>query len=148
MKKALFLPFIMIFLFCGTSHADVITLKDGSICEGELVEKEEGIREKVFKVADGTVSLGYPDLSGAIVSIEDRKPTADEKARLIRFKTERYDVTLESDSLTPFEEDLIDLFWGDSWGRDLSGEAVEKILAERFNLPPIIVVLILNKEWS
>ena len=148
MDKIALLVLFMLFAPCGTGLADVITLRDGSICEGELVKKQEGLRDKVFKVAGGTVSLGYPDLSGAIVSIEDREPTADEKARLIRFKTERYDVTLESESFTPFEGDVIDLYWGDSWGRGLSSEAIEKILAEKFNLPQIIVVLILNKEWS
>jgi hypothetical protein len=122
----------MVFAFCGISHADVITLSEGSVFEGELGEKKEAMTW--FKVVDGTVGIGNTD----IVSIEDRKPTADEKARLIRFKTERYDITIESFFVTPFEEDLMDLYYS-GLDQDLSSETRIKILAEKFNLPPIIV---------
>ncbi len=44
MKNALFLPFIMIFLFCGTSHADVITLDDKSPWVGY-----DGYFDSIFK---------------------------------------------------------------------------------------------------
>ncbi len=137
MKKALFLPFIMIFLFCGTSLADVITLNDGYVFEGEVVEKDEGWT--MFRVADGTVDIENTD----IVSVEDRKPTADEKARLIRFKTERYDATYESDFVTPFEEDVMRLYVFGCY-KKLSEKTCVKILAEKLDLPPIIVRWILE----
>ena len=132
MKTAIFLLFTVMFLSCSTSVADVITLKDGSVFEGELGEKKEAITW--FKVVDGTVGIG----NRKIVSIEDRKPTADEKARLIRFKTERYDITIESFFVTPFEEELMDLYYS-GLDQDLSSETRIKILAEKFNMPPIIV---------
>ncbi|MCP4366119.1 MAG: hypothetical protein GY800_12600 [Planctomycetes bacterium] len=132
MKNAIFLLFPLIFLSCSTSVADVITLNDGSVFEGELGEKKEAMTW--FKVVDGTVGIGNTD----IVSIEDRKPTADEKARLISFKTERYDVTIESFFVTPFEEELMDLYYS-VLDQDIPSEARVKVLAEKFNLPPIIV---------
>jgi hypothetical protein len=141
MKRVTLLVLFMVFAFCGTSVADVIILNEGSVFEGEVVEKDEV--GTVFGVAGGTFGI----LESKIVSIEDRKPTADEKARLIRFKTERYDVTMESLSATPFEEELIRLYFG-CLGQDLSDEACRKTLAEKFNLPPIIVQEIIgSKMW-
>ncbi len=141
MNKLTLLVLFMLFAPCSTTLADVVTTFDGSVFEGEVVEKHEAMT--TFKVADGTVGIGNTD----IVSIEDRKPTADEKARLIRFKTERYDVTFESGSVTPFEEELMNLYYSDL-DQDLSSETRVKILAEKFNLPPIIVQHIIEyKVW-
>lgn len=132
MNKIALLVLFMLFAFCGSGLADVITLSEGSVFEGEPGEKKEAMTW--FKVVDGTVGIG----NRKIVSIEDRKPTADEKARLIRFKTERYDITIESFSVTPFEEDLMDLYYS-GLDQDLSSETRIKVLAEKFNMPPIIV---------
>jgi hypothetical protein len=141
MNKLTLLVLLMLLAPCGTSHADVIILNDGSVFEGEVVEKDE--IGTVFSVAGGTFGM----LGSKIVSIEDRKPTADEEPRLIRFKTERYDVTMESLSVTPFEEDLIRLYFG-CLAQDQSDEACRKALAEKFNMPPIIVQEILgSKMW-
>ena len=129
MNKITLLVLFMLFAFCGSGLADVITLSEGSVFEGEPGEKKEAMTW--FKVVDGTVGIG----NRKIVSIEDRKPTADEKARLIRFKTERYDVTIESFSVTPFEEDLMDLYYS-GLDQDLSSETRIKVLAEKFNMPP------------
>jgi hypothetical protein len=137
MNRVTLLVLFVVSAFCGTSTADVITTWDGSVFEGELGEKKEAMTW--FKVVDGTVGIG----NRKIVSIEGRKPTADEKARLIRFKTERYDVTNESFSVTPFEEDLMDLYYS-GLDQDLSSETRIKILAEKFNMPPIIVQEILE----
>jgi hypothetical protein len=122
----------MLFAFCGSGLADVITLSEGSVFEGEPGEKKEAVTW--FKVVDGTVGIG----NRKIVSVEDRKPTAEEKARLIRFKTERYDITIGSSFVTPFEEDLMDLYYS-GLDQDLSSEIRIKVLAEKFNMPPIIV---------
>ncbi len=141
MNRITLLVLFMLFAFCGAGLADVITLNDGSVFEGEVVEKDEV--GTVFRVAGGTFGL----LESKIVSIEDREPTADEKARLIRFKTERYDVTMEALSVTPFEEELIRLYFG-CLAQDLSDEACRKMLAEKFNLPPIVVQEVLgSKMW-
>ncbi len=137
MNRATLLVFFMMFAFCSTSLADVITLNEGSVFEGEPVEKDEGWT--VFRVAEGTVGMGDEN----IVSIEDRKPTADEKARLIRFKTERYDATYESDFVTPFEEDVMRLYVFGCY-KKLSEKTCVEILAEKFDLPPIIVWWILE----
>ncbi|MEE9583996.1 MAG: hypothetical protein V3W51_00805 [Candidatus Brocadiales bacterium] len=140
MKKTIFLPFIMIFLSCGTGLADVITLWEGSVFEGELVKTEKDW--VMFRIPEG--SVGMPD--EAVVTIEDREPTADEREKLIRFKTERYDVTIKSDSMTPFEEEVVaeTIVLSDK-NPDMPNETITKILAEEFNLPTMIVDMILLK---
>ena len=143
MKKLTLLVLLMLLAPCGTSHADVIILNDGSVFEGEVVEKDEV--GTVFSVAGGTFGV----LGSKIVSIEDRKPTADEEPRLVRFKTERYDVTLQSDSMTPFEEEVVtesNAVLDEN--PDISDKAITGILAQDFNLPTIIVDMILFKAFS
>ncbi len=137
MNRIALLVLFIIFPFSGKGLADVITLYDGSVFEGERVKEKSSRR---YKVADGTVLI----VNMWIVSIEDREPTADEKARLIRFKTERYDVTWESNSMTPLEVDVLNLFWDDI-EQGLSDEACVKNAAEKFNLPQIIVEMIVGK---
>ena len=137
MKNAISPPFLLIFLSCSTGLADVIILKDGSVFEGEVFEKDEGWT--VFRVADGTAGLG----GERVVSIEDKKPTADEKARLIRFKTGRYDVTEESaDSMTIYEEEVLEESRRNS---DTFDDAHVRMVAEKLDLPPIIVEMIFIK---
>ncbi len=140
MKKTIFLPFIMIFLSCGTGLADVITLWDGSVFEGKLVKTEKDW--VMFRIPEG--SVGMPD--EAVVTIEDREPTADEREKLIRFKTERYDVTIKSDSMTPFEEEVVaeTVVLSDK-DPDMPNDTITRILAEEFNLPTMIVDMILLK---
>jgi hypothetical protein len=139
MNRVTLLVLFLLFAPCGTSHADVITLEDGSVFEGKLDEKKEAMTW--FKVVDGTVGLG----DEKVVSVEDRKPTTDEKARLIRFKTERYDVTEESaDSMTLYEEEVLEESRRNS---DTFDDAHVRIVAEKLDLPPIIVEMIFIKAW-
>ncbi len=137
MNKLSLLVLVMVFAFCGTSLADVITTFDGSVFEGERVKEKSSRR---FKVAGGTVLV----VDMWIVSIEDRKPTADERGRLLRFKTERYDVTWESNSMPPLEVDVLNSFWDDI-DQGLSDEASVKNAAEKFNVPQLIVEMIVGK---
>lgn len=143
MDRITFLVLFMVFAFCGTGTAAVITLWEGSIFEGELIEKKKDF--VMLKVPEGTV--GMPD--EAVATIEDRVPTADEKAKSLSFKTERYDVTLQSDSMTPFEEEVIAetrvLLDEDP---DMSDETITKITSEKFDLPTVIVNMILFKALS
>ena len=143
MNRITFLVLFMVFAFCGTGIADVITLWEGSIFEGELVERKKDF--VMLKVPEGPV--GMPD--EAVATIEDRVPTADEKAKSLRFKTERYDVTLQSDSMTPFEEEVIAetrvLLDEDP---DMSDETITRITSEKFDLPTVIVNMILFKALS
>ncbi len=151
MNKMALLVLFMLFAFCRTSHAheidlnvtmlDVITLNDGSVFEGRQVRKDEV--ETMFRVADGIVGIKSTD----IVSVELRNPTADEKARLIRFKTERYDATYESDFVTPFELDVVRLYVFGCEGK-LPEKTCVKILAEKLDLPPIIVQWILEFKMN
>ena len=137
MNRIALLVLFLLFAFCSTGLTDVITLYDESVFEGERVKEKSS---RMYKVADGTVLI----VNMWIVSIEDREPTADEKARLIRFKTERYDVTCKSNSMTPLEVDVLDSFWDDI-DQGLSDEACVKNAAEKFNLSPIIVDMIIGK---
>ncbi len=137
MNKIALLVLFMLFAFCSMTLADVVTTFDGSVFEGERVKSKSSER---FKVAEGTVLI----VDMWIISIEDRKPTADERGRLLRFKTERYDVTWESNSMTPLEVDVLSSFW-DGIDQGLSDEACVKNAAEKFNLPPIIVEMIVGK---
>ena len=137
MNKLSLLVLVMVFAFCGTSLADVITTFDGSVFEGERVKEKSSRR---FKVAGGTVLI----VDMWIVSIEDREPTADERKRLLRFKTERYDVTWESNSMPPLEVDVLNSFWDDI-DQGLSDEASVKNAAEKFDVPQLIVEMIVGK---
>ncbi len=142
-KRVTFLVLFMMFAFCGTGIADMITTWDGSVFEGTLVKTKKDWL--MLKVPEGTV--GMPD--EAVVAIEDREPTADESARLIKFKTDRYDVTLQSDSITPFEEEVVaesNITLDEN--PDMPGATITKILAEEFNLPTVIVDMILFKALS
>ena len=133
----------MLFTSCVTGMADVITAWDGSVFEGEVVQTKKDWL--MVKVSGGTV--GMPD--EAVVSIKDRELTADESSRQVKFKTERYDVTLQSDSMTPFEEEVVTesnaVLDKDP---DISDKAITGILAQDFNLPTIIVDMILFKAFS
>ena len=142
MKRATLLILFMLFAPCGTSVADVITLRDGSICEGTLfAEDEEG---RFFKMDGGNVFFYFKDLVG----IESRTPTENERARLIRFKTERYDVTHTGESMAPFEIEVEDEYHAlKDRNPDMSYDSHEKLIAEKFNLPPIIVSMILEKRY-
>ena len=142
MKKALYLPFIMIFLFCGTSLADVITTFDGSVFEGELTRKDKEDDTMVFATTDGKVAMWYGD----VVAIEDRVLTIDERAKLLKFKTEDYDVTLGYAYTTPLEERVteeVDVLAEQD--RDMSYKTRVRLVGEQFNLPPIIVSTIFYK---
>ncbi len=146
MNKIALLVLFMLFAFCGTSTADVITTWDGSVFEGERSGNKE--HPTVFIVAEGIISL--PD--EAIVSIEDREPTEEERARLLRFSTERYDVDVESTVMdgwiTPFEERVVDAFdaLADK-NPDMSNREIIRRVAKEFNLPPIIVYIIGAKVY-
>jgi hypothetical protein len=123
--------------------ADVITTWDGSVFEGEVVKTKKDWL--MIKVPGGTV--GMPD--EAVVSIKDRELTADESSRQVKFKTERYDVTLQSDSTTPFEEEVVtesNAVLDEN--PDISDKAITGVLAQDFNLPTIIVDMILFKAFS
>lgn len=137
MNRITLLVLFLLLAPCGTGHADVITTFDGSVFEGQRVKEKSS---RMFKVAGGTVLI----VNMWIVSIEDREPTADEKKRLLRFKTERYDVTWESNSMPPLEVDVLSSFWDDI-EQGLSDEACVKNAAEKFNVPQIIVELIVAK---
>ncbi len=143
MYRTTFLVLFMLFTSCVTGMADVITAWDGSVFEGEVVQTKKDWL--MIKVSGGTV--GMPD--EAVVSIKDRELTADESSRLVKFKTERYDVTLQSDSMTPFEEEVVTesnaVLDEDP---DISDKAITKVLAQDFNLPTIIVDMILFKAFS
>jgi hypothetical protein len=133
----------MLFTSCVTGMADVITAWDGSVFEGEVVQTKKDWL--MLKVSGGTV--GMPD--EAVVSIKDRELTADESSRQVKFKTERYDVTLQSDSMTPFEEEVVtesNAVLDEN--PDISDKAITGILAQDFNLPTIIVDMILFKAFS
>ncbi len=133
----------MLFTSCVTGMADVITAWDGSVFEGVVVKTQKDWL--MLKVPGGTV--GMPD--EAVVSIKDRELTADESSRLVKFKTERYDVTLQSDSLTPFEEEVVtesNAVLDEN--PDISDKAITGVLAQDFNLPTIIVDMILFKAFS
>ena len=133
----------MLLTSCVTGMADVITAWDGSVFEGEVVQTKKDWL--MVKVSGGTV--GMPD--EAVVSIKDRELTADESSRQVKFKTERYDVTLQSDSLMPFEEEVVTesnaVLDEDP---DISDKAITKVLAQNFNLPTMIVDMILFKAFS
>lgn len=141
MGRAVFLVFVLIFMSCCTSLADVITLRDGSIFEGNVIkETEEG---KTFGVGYGTVFIYFAHL----ISIENRTLRDDEMAKLISFKTDRYDVTNEAESFTPFEEGVADEYYAlREKNPDMPSDSLERLVAERFNLPPIIVNIILDKD--
>ena len=142
MKRVSFLVLFILFASCGTSRADVITTWDESIFEGSFVnETEDG---KVFSVDSGTVFIYFQDLLG----IENRTPTADERAKLISFKTGRYDVTNESETFTPFEDDVIGELYVSSEGNpDISDHSLARLVGQKYNLPPIIVELLMEKDF-
>lgn len=143
MYRTISLVLFMLFTSCVTGMADVITTWDGSVFEGEVVKTKKDWL--MIKVPGGTV--GMPD--EAVVSIKDRELTADESSRQVKFKTERYDVTLQSDSTTPFEEEVVtesNAVLDEN--PDISDKAITGILAQDFNLPTIIVDMILFKAFS
>ncbi len=133
----------MLFTSCVTGMADVITAWDGSVFEGEVVKTKKDFL--MLKVPEGTV--GMPN--EAVVSIEERELTADESSRLVKFKTERYDVTLQSDSMTPFEEEVVvESNAVVDENPDMPDEAITGVLSQDFNLPTLIVDMILFKAFS
>ncbi len=146
MNRITLLVLFMLFAFCGTSHADVVTLAEGSVFEGTVYEEDQ--LGYSFRVDGGIIVLLHP----FVVSVENRTPTENERGRLIRFKTKRYDVTiklgsLETGSLTPFEEEVMDEL------NTLAGiepaipyPTILSLVAEKFNLPTIIVLLI-DDKW-
>ena len=139
MNKIALLVLFMLFAFCGTSHADVVTLADGSVFEGTVYEEDQ--LGYSFRVDGGIIVLLHP----FVVSVENRTPTENERGRLIRFKTKRYDVTEESaDSMTIYEEDVLEESRRNS---DTFDDAHVKIVAEKLDLPPIIVEMIFIKAW-
>ena len=96
MNRVTLLVLFLLFAPCGTSHADVVTLAEGSVFEGTVYEEDQ--LGYSFRVDGGIIVLLHP----FVVSVENRTPTENERGRLIRFKTKRYDVTEESaDSMTP-----------------------------------------------
>ncbi len=142
MNRATLLVFFMVFAFCGTSLADVITTFDGSVFEGELTRKDKEEDTMVFATTDGKVAMWYSD----VVAIEDRVLTVDEGARLLNFKTEDYDVTLGYAYTTPLEERVteeVDVLAEQD--PDMSYKTRLRLVGEQFNLPPIIVSTILYK---
>ena len=145
MNRATLLVLFMLFAFCGTSRADVVTLAEGSVFEGTVYEEDQ--LGYSFRVDGGIIVLLHP----FVVSVENRTPTENERGRLIRFKTKRYDVTtklgsLETGSLTPFEEEVMDeLSTIASIEPAIPYPTILSLVAEKFNLPIIIVLLIDNK---
>ncbi|MHC4358833.1 MAG: hypothetical protein ACYSTQ_08570 [Planctomycetota bacterium] len=143
MYRTTFLVLFMLFTTCVTGMADVITAWDGSVFEGDVVKTKRGWL--MLKVPEGTV--GMPD--DAVVTIEERELMADESANLVKFKTEDYDVTLQSDSITPFEEEVVvesNAVLDEN--PDLPDEAITEVLAQNHNLPTVIVDMILFKAFS
>ncbi|MCP4366364.1 MAG: hypothetical protein GY800_13855 [Planctomycetes bacterium] len=143
MYRTTFLVLFMLFTTCVTGMADVITAWDGSVFEGEVVKTKRGWL--MLKVPEGTV--GMPD--DAVVTIEEREPTADESASLVKFKTEDYNVTLQADSVTPFEEELVvesNAILDEN--PDLPDEAITVMLSQNHGLPTLIVDMILFKAFS
>ncbi len=140
MNRITFLVLFMLFAPCGTSRADIISLSDGSIFEGEPTRKEG--KWLMFRVAKGTVGM----MGKYVASVEEREPTADERTKLLRFKTGRYDVTLKADFMTPFENEVMDEgFVLADENPDMSDETMTRILGEKFDIPPIIVDMIYDK---
>jgi hypothetical protein len=142
MKRIVFLSFIVVLLSCQITLADVVTLWDGSVFEGSFVgETDDG---KTFSVDGGTVFMYFVDL----VAVEKRPPTEAERAKLVRFKTERYDLTNESDDFLPFEEEVITgLYATSAENQDMSDHDLARLVGGKFNVPPIIVELIMEKEF-
>lgn len=141
MKRAFFLTFVMIFLSCEITLADVVTLWDGSVFEGIYIkDTDDG---KVFSVDEGTVFFYFPDLLG----VENRTPTENERARFISFRTGRYDVTDASEDLSSFEGQVVDEFYAlAEQNPDMSDHPLDRLVGEKFNIPPIIVEMIVEKE--
>ncbi len=121
---------------------DVVTLWDGSVFEGSFIEETED--GKAFSVDGGTVFMYFVDL----VAVEKRPPTDVERAKLIRFKTERYDLTNESEVFSPFEEEVItELYATAEANPDISDHDLARLVGGKSNIPPIIAELIMEKEF-
>ncbi|MCP4366118.1 MAG: hypothetical protein GY800_12595 [Planctomycetes bacterium] len=146
MNKIALLVFFMVSTFCVTSHADVITLTDGSVFEGTVYEQEE--LGYSFSVDGGIVVLLRP----FVASVENRTLTENERGRLIKFKTNRYDVTiklgsLETGQLTPFEEEVMgELTALTDVEPAIPYPTILSLVAEKFNLP-VIIVLLIDDKW-
>jgi hypothetical protein len=134
----------------------LVTLEDGSKFEGKIIPTDNRLVKK-FGVKGGIVSIGeYEDFLFKVSKIEGRQTAESEKGALIEFKTDRYDVTENSEGnssspLTEYELEvagyvqalldeeirLNEQMGGDGESPDIGIKCLKKA-ALHFNLPPAV----------